>query len=299
MKLGYIGLGKMGLGMVERLLERRHTTVVYDADEKVMQQIVWKGAAMARSPWNLIEMLERPRLIWLMVPHEAVDGVLKDIVPLLHDGDTVIDGGNSFYKDSVARHAELSKRYINFLDAGVSGGPEGAREGACVMVGGSKDVFNKYEELFRDIAAENAYAYVGSSGAGHFAKMIHNGIEYGMMQSLAEGFNILKNSPYELDVARLASLYNNRSVIESRLVGWLAEAYKTYGADLDEVSGSAASSGEGGWTVETAKELGLETLVIEAAVEFRKQSQANPSYIGKVLTALRGVFGGHEVSSKQ
>ncbi|TSC79832.1 MAG: 6-phosphogluconate dehydrogenase [Parcubacteria group bacterium Gr01-1014_29] len=295
MKLGYIGLGKMGLNMVERLVERRHEVVVFDQDDAAMQQAAWKGAAKAQSIWNLVDSLERPRLIWLMVPHKAVDAVLKDLVPRLHDGDTIIDGGNSFYKDSERRHKEFAARDIYFLDAGVSGGPQGAREGACVMVGGDEKIFKKYETLFKDIAVENGYAHVGKSGAGHFVKMVHNGIEYGMMQSLAEGFAVLKNAPYPLNLSEVARLYNERSVIESRLVGWLKEAYEKHGEELDAVSGSVGQTGEGMWTAETAKEFGISVPVIETSVEFRKQSETNPSYIGKILSALRNTFGGHDV----
>ncbi len=299
MKLGYIGLGKMGAGMAERLLERRYSLVVFDSDKKIAEREVWKGAVIARSPWNLVEELPRPRLIWLMVPHAVVDDVLKDIIPLLHEGDTVIDGGNSFYKDSRRRHEELAARDIHFLDAGVSGGPRGAREGACVMVGGDEEQYKKHERLFRDIAADRAYSYMGPAGAGHFVKMAHNGIEYGMMQSLAEGFEILKNAPYSLNLLEIARLYNERSVIESRLVGWLKEAYEKHGKDLSDISSSVKQSGEGLWTVETAKEFGVATPIIEGAVEFRKQSKEHPSYTGKVLSALRNTFGGHDVKEIQ
>src|SRR3989344_3383693 len=299
MKLGYIGLGKMGVGMVERLLEKRYALVLFDKDEKIEEHEMWKWAALARSPWNLVEMLERPRLIWLMVPHAVVDDVLRDIIPLLHEGDTIIDGGNSFYKDSQRRHQELAERDIHFLDAGVSGGPRGAREGACVMVGGNEEDYKKHENLFRDIAAERAYAYMGPAGAGHFVKMVHNGIEYGMMQSLAECFAVLKNAPYPLNLSEVARLYNERSVIESRLVGWLKEAYEKHGEELDAISGSVGQTGEGMWTAETAKEFGIPVPVIETSVEFRKQSEASPSYIGKVLSALRNTFGGHEITTKK
>lgn len=297
MKLGYIGLGKMGRGMVERLLEHRHNLVVFDTNEKLAEHEMWKGAVLARSAWNLVEMVERPRLIWLMVPHAVVDDVLRDIVPLLHDGDTIIDGGNSFYKDSQRRHQELAERSIHFLDVGVSGGPKGAREGACVMVGGAAEDYKKHESLFRDIASERAYTHVGPPGAGHFVKMVHNGIEYGMMQSLAEGFNVLKNAPYSLNLSDIARLYNEKSVIESRLVGWLEEAYKKYGQDLNDISGSVKQSGEGLWTVETAEEFGVPVPAIKTSVEFRKQSELSPSYIGKVLSALRNTFGGHDVAN--
>lgn len=298
MKLGYIGLGKMGLQMVERLLEKKHTVLVFDKNKEAMHQAAWHGAEQMQSSWNIIEALERPRVIWLMLPHQAVDDALSDVVPRLHSGDIIIEGGNSFYKDSRRRAEELAKREIRFMDVGVSGGPKGAREGACLMIGGEEELYKKLEPLFRDIAAEGSYAYFGKSGAGHFVKMVHNGIEYGMMQAIAEGFEVLKNAPYPLHLTTVAGVYNNESVIESRLVGWLKQAYEKYGEDLGAVSGSVGQSGEGLWTVETAKELDIETPIIEGAVEFRKQSETKPSYTGKVLSVLRNTFGGHEVSSK-
>ena len=288
----------MGQNMVERLLEKRYSLVLFDKDTKAAEHEMWKGATIAQSLWNTVEMLERPRLIWLMVPHAVVDDVIKDIIPLLHEGDTIIDGGNSFYKDSQRRYKELAARDVHFLDAGVSGGPRGAREGACVMVGGNEEDYKKHERLFQDIAAERACAYVGPAGAGHFVKMVHNGIEYGMMQSLAEGFQILKSAPYQLNISEIARLYNERSVIESRLVGWLKEAYEKYGQDLDEVSGAVGQTGEGMWTVQTAKEFGIDIPAIETSLEFRNRSEANPSYIGKVLSALRNTFGGHDITQK-
>jgi len=289
------------------LLEGRHEVVVYDKDEDVMRQIAWKGAIKAPSYWGLIGLLKRPRVIWLMVPHQAVDAVLAEIVPLLHPHDVVIDGGNSFYKDSVRRAEELAKRDIHILDAGISGGPQGAREGACVMVGGDEKQYKKMEELFQDIAADGGYAHMGASGAGHFVKMVHNGIEYGMMQAIAEGFAVLRTAAdtrgldaetrgsYKFDLEKIADLYNHRSVIESRLVGWLKDAYSQYGAELDQVSGSVARGGEGEWMVNTAKELGVPAPGIENAVAFRTQSAAKPSYAGKVLSALRNQFGGHDI----
>ena len=293
MKLGYIGLGKMGTNMVERLLEHKHTIVVYDKNPELAQQFTWKGVEGMRSSWNLIDALGHPCVIWLMVPHETVDEVLNEIVPILRDGDTIIDGGNSFYKDSMRRAKDLAQRYIRFLDVGVSGGPEGARHGACLMIGGERSVYDEFEHLFRDIAAENAYGYFGPAGAGHFVKMVHNGIEYGMMQAIAEGFEVLKQSPYGFQLGRVADLYNHKSVIESRLVGWLKEAYEAHGEDLASMSGSVRQSGEGAWTVETAKEFGVPVSVLEQAVEFRNRSQENPRYAGKILTALRNKFGGH------
>jgi len=230
-----------------------------------------------------------------MVPHQAVDAVLKELTPLLKKGDVVVDGGNSPYKESIRRARELEVKGINFLDAGVSGGPAGARNGACIMVGGNKEVFQKFESLFRDLSVPDGYGYMGRTGAGHFVKMVHNGIEYGMMQALAEGFAVMKASDFGLDLKKVADVYNHKSVIESRLMGWLRSAFVQYGEDLKDISGSAAQSGEGMWTVEAGKELEVPTPIIQAALDFRIQSQANPSYTGKLVSAMRNQFGGHDV----
>jgi len=187
MKLGYIGLGKMGYNMVELLLDRKHDVVVYNRSEEPVRKIAQRGARPAGSLKELVSALVPPRLVWIMVPYQAVDPVLKELMPLLAKGDTVIDGGNSPYKESIRRSKELEARGIDFLDAGVSGGPAGARSGACIMAGGRKEVFQKFEALFRDLSVPDGYGYMGRSGAGHFVKMVHNGIEYGMMQALAEG----------------------------------------------------------------------------------------------------------------
>ncbi len=299
MKLGYIGLGKMGFSMVELLLEKGHEIVAYNRSAGPVQRIARKGARPADSIRSLAGALEKPRLVWLMVPHQAVDDVLRDLLPHLEKGDTVIDGGNSPYKESMRRARELEAKGIDFLDAGVSGGPYGARTGACIMVGGRQEVFRRYEQLFRDAAVDHGYAYLGGAGAGHFVKMVHNGIEYGMMQALAEGFAVLKTSAFGLDLPAVAELYNHRSVIESRLVGWLKSALDQYGADLKGISGSVEQSGEGMWTVEAAKELGIPVPIIQGALDFRIQSKEKPSYTGQIVSALRHQFGGHEVSAKE
>ncbi len=299
MKLGYIGLGKMGYNMVELLLDKKYEVVAYNRSLDAVRRIAQQGAKPADSLRTLTYALEQPRLVWLMVPAEAVDGVLKELVPLLSKGDTVIDGGNSPYKDSMKRAQELEAKGLDFLDAGVSGGPRGARTGACIMVGGRETVFRKFEGLFRDLSVEKGYAYLGKSGAGHFVKMVHNGIEYGMMQALAEGFAVLKTSSFDLDLAAVAELYNHKSVIESRLVGWLKAAFGEYGADLKGISGAVAQSGEGMWTVEAAKELGIPVSIIEGALDFRLQSEKEPSYTGQIVSALRNQFGGHEVKDKE
>ncbi len=296
--IGYVGLGKMGHGMVERLLEHGWDVVATDNSDSAVKGATDAGARGAGSVKELVGMLSAPRCIWLMVPHGAVDEVLGELVPLLSEGDAVIDGGNSNFKETLRRADELTRRGIRFMDAGISGGPGGARDGACVMVGGNGDMFEKHEELFRDIAAPNAYAHMGKSGAGHFVKMVHNGIEYGMMQAIGEGMEVLKKSPFDLDLSEVARIYNNRSVIESRLTGWLQKAFEEYGEDLSDTSGKISASGEGSWTVETAKELGAPVPIIEGSLRFREKSQENPSYTGQVVSALRNQFGGHDVKKK-
>jgi 6-phosphogluconate dehydrogenase len=294
-KIGYIGLGKMGKNMVFRLLENEWDVVAYNRSPESVKEVENKGAKGAYSLKEVVDGLESPRLVWLMVPHQAVDSVLEELVPMLEDGDVVIDGGNSNYKESIRRSQELKEKNIEFLDAGVSGGPKGARNGACTMVGGEKEYFDRYSDLFKDISAPDAYAYMGRGGAGHFVKMVHNGIEYGMMQAIGEGIEVLKKSDFDLNLTEVARIYNSRSVIESRLVGWLKKGFEEYGEDLEEISGKVSASGEGLWTVDAAKELGVPVPIIEGSLKFREESQENPSYTGQVVSALRNQFGGHEV----
>ncbi|TSC57158.1 MAG: 6-phosphogluconate dehydrogenase [Parcubacteria group bacterium Greene0416_79] len=360
MRIGYIGLGKMGLAMVARLLEKSWQVVSWNRSPKPLREAKKAGAAVNHTLEGVCKKMKAPRLIWLMVSQGAVDEVLAELVLHLSRGDTVIDGGNSFYKDSMRRANALAKKGIHFLDAGVSGGPFGARKGACLMIGGDKKVFKKYEKLFLDLSAcrkvsitlrythtdklENvgmssfggaggSYAYVGKSGAGHFVKMVHNGIEYGMMQAIAEGFTLLRSADergltetrmnadtedadrrgytgtrihadkkrvgFGFDLRAIAELYNQGSVIESRLMGWLAKAFKEHGEGLTSISGDVSHSGEGLWTVLTAKELGVPVKVIEDALTFRVNSTGNPSYTGQVVSALRNQFGRHEVTNDQ
>ena len=299
MNLGYIGLGKMGSNMVERLLEKGHDVIAFDRNVDAAQDVKKKGGRAADTLGSLIAALAPFRLVWIMVPYQAVDSVLREIAPLLAAGDVVIDGGNSPYEESIRRAQELEARGIDFLDAGVSGGPAGARNGACIMVGGRKEVYQRCEALFRDLAVPSGYGYMGGPGAGHFVKMVHNGIEYGMMQALAEGFAVMKAADFRLDLAKIADVYNHRSVIESRLLDWLQSAFLQYGEDFTGISGSVAQSGEGLWTVEAGKKLGVPTPIIEAALDFRIRSQKHPSYTGKVLSAMRNQFGGHDVKVKK
>jgi len=295
MQLGYYGLGKMGANMVWRLVEKGNDIVASNRSKEPINAIAGSGAATAYSLSEMVLTLKAPRTVWVMVPSAAVQEVVDQLLPLLQKGDVIIDGGNTFFEDTVRRAKEITGRGIGFVDVGVSGGPGGARDGACLMVGGSKELYDQYEPLFRDAAAPDAYGYMGPSGAGHFVKMVHNGIEYGMMQAIAEGFTVLKRSDFNLDLLQVSHIYSHQSVVASRLVGWLADAYKEHGVDLQDISGTVNHSGEGEWTIETAKKMGIEVSNIEQSLEFRKRSQQEPSYTGQVLSALRGQFGGHDV----
>jgi len=301
--IGFIGLGKMGINMVERLIDYDWSVAASDPDAGARKAAKKYGAEVKDTAGEVVKSLEAPRTVWLMVPHQVVDQVLEEVAPNLEEGDVVIDGGNSNYKESVRRAREMAVKGITFMDVGVSGGPSGAREGACLMVGGDKETYKQLTGLFNDLATGAGYDYMGEAGAGHFVKMIHNGIEYGMMQAIGEGFEVMKkfgNLPEgnnkELDLAAIARLYNHGSVIESSLVGWLKDAYEKYGLGLDEVSGEVAHSGEGQWTVEAAKELNIPVPIIEEALKFRIDSKGHPSYTGQVVSALRNMFGGHEVA---
>lgn len=293
-EIGIIGLGKMGTNIAKRLLDKDWRVVGYNRSRAATDELVKSGLDGAYSLAELSSQLTSPKLLWLMVPAgKAVDEVIGKLLPTLKRGDVIVDGGNSFYQDSVRREKLLKKRGIRSLDVGVSGGPAGARNGASLMVGGDKKLFAQLAPLFADLAVENGYEYMGSAGAGHFVKMVHNGIEYGMMQAIAEGFTLLKRAKYKLNLAKVASVYNHGSVVESRLIGWLKEAFQIYGESLDTVSGSAGHTGEGAWTVQVAKREKIKVRVIEEAMKFRIASAKNPSYTGRILSALRNRFGGH------
>lgn len=296
----------MGMNMVERLLEKGYKVVAYNRSPEPVEEVIKIGAEGVHEMVELVKKLEGPRTIWLMVSHNAVDAVLEQLIPLLDSGDTIIDGGNSNYQETIRRAKELIKKGINFMDVGVSGGPGGARNGACLMVGGERVDFEKYSALFADLALSEGFGYMGRHGSGHFVKMVHNGIEYGMMQAIGEGFEIMRKAgditesgSFELDLAEISRIYNRGSVIESRLIGWLQSAYQKHGSDLDGISGEVSHSGEGQWTVETAERLNVSAEIIKGALEFRIKSQGNPSYTGKVVSALRNEFGGHDLEERK
>lgn len=297
-ELGYIGLGKMGRNMVLRLHEHGWSIVAYDTTYENLEEVVQKGAVGSKDIADLVSKLSTPRTIWIMVPHQVVDSVLQELTPLLSHGDIIIDGGNSPYQESMRRGRELNEKGLSFLDIGVSGGPGGSRNGACMMAGGTKDLYDELDNagFFEDTCVSGGWGYMGESGAGHFAKMVHNGIEYGMMQSIAEGFDLLRHSKeFSLDLKKISYVYSHGSVITSSLVSWMRDAYEKYGADLNEISGKASASGEGAWTVEAGERDGIAMPAIKTSLVVRAESQNKPSYQGKVISAMRGEFGQHPV----
>jgi 6-phosphogluconate dehydrogenase len=296
MELGFVGLGRMGKNMVLRLLPDRHRIVAWNRDPEPIAEVAAAGALAAASLADLAGRLEqRPRAVWVMVPSgDATEQVIRDVAALLSPGDTIIDGGNSYYKDSVRRAQWLAERKIDFVDAGTSGGIWGLRVGYCLMVGGSEDACRRLEPVFRTLAPEGGYARVGANGSGHLVKMIHNGIEYGMMQAYAEGFEILHASPYGLDLRQIASLWQHGSVVRSWLLE-LAESAFAEDPALSAVGDAVDDSGEGRWTVLESVERAVPAPVLALALQARFRSRQHPSFQGKVLAALRNKFGGHAI----
>jgi len=298
-EIGVVGLGKMGAGIARNLVDHGWRTVGFNRTAAVTERLAADGVVPAHTLAELVEALEAPRTVWLMGPaggrgDERLFGA-GGLAELLERGDTVIDGGNSHYKDAAPRAARLAETGVRFMDAGVSGGPSGARGGACLLVGGSREDFDRLGPLWRDLSVEGGFRHFEGVGAGHFVKMVHNGIEYGMMQAIAEGFTVLRASDFSLDLTQAAAVYNRGSVIESRLVGWLENGFRLHGEALDGVSGSVAHTGGGEWTVQAAADLGVKARVIEDALAFRVESERDPSWTGRVLSALREQFGRHDV----
>ncbi|MBN8681696.1 MAG: decarboxylating 6-phosphogluconate dehydrogenase [Chitinophagales bacterium] len=299
MQIGLVGLGKMGYNLALNLQRNQMEVLGYDLSEATRSDIHQKhGIAVADSLQTLVAGLSTPRLLWLMAPAGAiVDELIAALKPLLAPGDTLVDGGNSFYKDSQRRAAELQEAGIHYLDCGTSGGTAGALNGVCAMIGGDAVVFARYQKVFESIALPGAAQYVGPSGAGHFVKMVHNGIEYGMMQAIAEGFEVLEKSEFELNHAQVAQLWGKGSIIAGRLMDYSAAAFEK-DPHLDALRGVMHSSGEGKWTVETALNLGVPTPVITLSLLMRLRSMEEDSFAGKVVAALRNEFGGHAVVKK-
>lgn len=294
MKIGLVGLGKMGLNLGKNLIDHKHEVVAFDLNAEAVAEMKKEGAQGAASLQELVQALPAPRIVWIMVPHSAVDAVLHQITPFLSKGDIVIEAGNSHYKESIRRYNELKNAGIHFMDAGTSGGMEGARHGACYMVGGDPEAWEVVEPIFRDTAVEQGYLYAGKAGSGHYLKMVHNGIEYGMMAAIGEGFEVLAKSGFDFDYEQVARVWNHGSVIRSWLMELTERAFSK-DAKLDEIKGVMHSSGEGKWTVEEAMDLQTATPVIAMSLLMRYRSLDQDTFTGKVVAALRNEFGGHAV----
>jgi 6-phosphogluconate dehydrogenase len=297
MQLGMIGLGRMGGNMVERLLRGGHQVVVFDRDAERTREVgAAEGATAAASLEDLVRALVAPRVVWMMIPAgDPVEQMLATLGTLLQPGDIIIDGGNSNFNDSARRAAEVAKREMHYVDAGTSGGIWGLENGYCLMVGGDEAAVGHCEPIFRTLAPQDGYAHVGPSGAGHFTKMVHNGIEYGLLQAYAEGFELLEAAPFGLNLRQIAALWNHGSVVRSWLLELLERAYETEGDDLERIRGWIADSGEGRWTVQTAVDLNVPAPVITLALQMRFRSRQEESYGAQVIAALRNQFGGHAV----
>jgi 6-phosphogluconate dehydrogenase len=299
MQIGIIGLGKMGFNLALNLKRNQYQVVAQDVNPDFVAKIGQEGIETAYTTEELCQKLTSRKVIWLMVPAgEIVDSVINDLIPYLSANDIIIDGGNSNFNDSKRRYSKLKTLGINFLDCGTSGGTSGALHGACTMIGGDPEVFDYVAKVFKDISVENGSLYTGAAGSGHFTKMVHNGIEYGMMQSIAEGFEVFEHSEFDIDFQKTAKLFNHGSVVRS----WLMELTENAFAKdpkLDGIKGIMHSSGEGKWTLETALDLGVPTPVIALSIMMRYRSQMSDTFSGKVVAALRNEFGGHAVEKNE
>ncbi|MGP6159368.1 MAG: phosphogluconate dehydrogenase (NAD(+)-dependent, decarboxylating) [Vulcanimicrobiaceae bacterium] len=295
MQLGMVGLGRMGANMTTRLQRGGHAVVVYDRSAEAIARSAADGAAASASLADLVGKLTAPKTVWIMVPAgKATDGTVTELLSLLRPGDTIIDGGNSNFRESQARAKAAKEKGVDFIDAGTSGGVWGLENGYCLMVGGDEAAVRRVEPIFLTLAPPNGYAYVGPSGAGHFSKMVHNGIEYGMLAAYGEGFEILEKSEFRYDLHQLAELWLHGSVVRS----WLLELAERAFADdpgLVDIRGYVEDSGEGRWTVQAAIDENVPAPVITMSLLSRFASRQDESFSAKVIAALRNQFGGHAV----
>jgi 6-phosphogluconate dehydrogenase len=299
MDLVLAGLGRMGANMARRLHAAGHHVVVWNRSVDKTQAIMAEGLDGADTPEAAVAMLPEPRIVWLMVPAgDATEATMEDFAALLRPGDTIVDGGNANFKDSRRRHALLAERGIHFVDAGISGGVWGLQNGYGTMVGGDPEAVAPLEPIFRALAPEGGYVHAGPPGAGHYTKMVHNGIEYGLMQAYAEGFEILHASEYPIDLEAVARAWQHGTVIRSWLLELAGNAFEAHGTDLADVRGWVADSGEGRWTVQEAMDLDVPAPVITLSLLTRFRSRQEETFGGQVLAALREQFGGHAIRER-
>lgn len=299
MEIGLIGLGKMGLNLAKNMRDHQIEVVAFDLFAEARQAATKAQIKTVTDLQSLVKGLTQPRIVWSMLPAgKPTDDTIKELSELLDEDDVVIDGGNSFYQDSI-RHAEILKEQgIHFFDVGTSGGKAGARQNGNFMIGGPQAIFARIEPLFKAIAAEDGYLYTGKAGSGHYLKMVHNGIEYGMMQAIGEGFEVLNESQFDYDNEAVAKVWNHGSVVRSWLMELAQDAFSK-DANLDEIKGVMHSSGEGAWTVQEALRLRVPTPVISSALMMRYRSEKDDTMTGKVVAALRNEFGGHAVDHQE
>jgi 6-phosphogluconate dehydrogenase len=299
MRIGFIGLGRMGANMVRRLIRDGHEIAVYNRTPEKTRELAGEGAIPAFSIEELVGTLDAPRTVWIMVPAgDATEAQIDELLEHLEPGDTIVDGGNTNFHDDQRRHPALATKGIRYVDAGVSGGIWGLQVGYCLMVGGERDAVEPLEPVFRSLAPQDGYLHVGGPGAGHYVKMVHNGIEYGLMQAYAEGFEIMHASDYELDLAAISELWMQGSVVRSWLLELAGRAFRANGPDLASLKGYVADSGEGRWTVQEAIDHDVPAPVITLSLLTRFRSRQDDSYGAKVLAALRNEFGGHAVKTE-
>lgn len=299
MKIGFVGLGRMGLNMVKRLLQDNHEIVAFDINEAARNEATSSGATSVDSIEKLIENLPSPKVVWVMVPSgDITENTIIKIRDLLQKDDIIVDGGNSNYKETIRRSELLKEKGINFLDSGTSGGLWGLKNGYCLMIGGAKESFEIVEPVFSSLAPKNGYLHVGPNGAGHFVKMVHNGIEYAMLQAYAEGFEILEaKKDFDLDLKSISTLWNQGSVVRSWLLELAENAFEN-DPKLEKIKGYVEDSGEGRWTVESAIDLRVPAPTITQALFERFRSRQENTFANRVIAALRNEFGGHRVVKK-
>ena len=299
MEIGFVGLGKMGMNMVERLRRDNHKIVAFDLEAEKLEEVSTFGADGVDSLKAMVSRLKAPRGVWVMVPAgEPTETTINQLAELLEPDDTIIDGGNTNFYDDVRRAGELAKKKLHLVDAGTSGGIWGLKVGYCLMIGGEQEIFRRYEPIFKTLAPPDGYGYMGGSGAGHYVKMVHNGIEYGLMQAYAEGFEAMHKSEYRLDLAKVASLWGQGSVVRSWLLELTADTLQR-DPGLRHIKGFIVDSGEGRWMVQDSidKDVAAPIITMSLFARFRSRADkgAEGTFAEKLVAALRGQFGGHTV----